>query len=32
MQPHHDSSECRHQASAASKEHLLRELGRILPA
>jgi hypothetical protein len=32
MHHHHDSTECRHQVSAATKERLLLELGRILPA
>ncbi len=31
MHHHNDSTECRHQVSAATKEHLIRELGRILP-
>ena len=29
---HHESTECRHLVSAATKERLLLELGRILPA
>lgn len=31
MHHHHDSTECQHQVSEATKERLLRELGRILP-
>ena len=31
MHHHHDSTEYRHQVSAATKERLIRELGRILP-
>jgi len=31
MHQHHDSTECQHQVSAATKERLLRELGGILP-
>ena len=31
MPHHHDSTECQHQVSAATKERLIRELGRILP-
>ena len=31
MHHQHDDAECQHEVSAATKEHLLRELAYILP-